>query len=135
MLNTKLLMTVSAVVLGLGGLAVSFAPDELLEFFDVAEREPLPSLLKIMGGLYLGFAIMNWTAKGNMIGGIYGRPVAIGNFLQFFVGAIVLAKLLVAGATGAAVIAALVVYAVFCVLFGWLVFGRGGACAVAGEER
>jgi hypothetical protein len=40
-------------------------------------------LVQMMGALYLGFAILNWTARGVLIGGIYARPVALGNFLHF----------------------------------------------------
>ena len=44
------------------------------------------------GVLYLGFAILNWMAKDDLIGGIYSRPVAMGNFLHFFTIAMALVK-------------------------------------------
>jgi hypothetical protein len=49
-------------------------------------------LLQILGSLYLGFGIMNWMAKGSIIGGIYNKPIAIGNLMHFGVGAITLLK-------------------------------------------
>ena len=35
---------------------------------------------------------MNWMAKTVLIGGIYARPLAIGNFTHFLVGALALLK-------------------------------------------
>ena len=46
-----------------------------------------------MSALYLGFGILNWMAKGTLIGGIYNRPIAIGNLMHFGVGAIALVKI------------------------------------------
>jgi hypothetical protein len=34
--------------------------------------------------------MLNWMARANRIGGIYSRPVAMGNFLHFTMGALVL---------------------------------------------
>ncbi|RAJ08941.1 hypothetical protein [Arenibacter echinorum] len=50
-------------------------------------------LLQLLGALYLGLGIMNWMAKGTLIGGIYNRPMAIGNFMHFGVWAITLVKI------------------------------------------
>ena len=36
--------------------------------------------------------MINWTAKANLIGGIYGRPIAIGNLTHFFIGSMALMK-------------------------------------------
>jgi hypothetical protein len=36
--------------------------------------------------------MMNWTAKANLIGGIYARPLAIGNLTHFVIGALALSK-------------------------------------------
>lgn len=134
MANTRYLMMASAVVLGIAGLGVSFAPAEFLGVLGASGSGPMPVMLKVMGGLYLGFALMNWTAKDNMIGGIYSRPVAMGNFLHFFIGALSLAKQQVSGEFSALLAGALVGYGVFAILFGWLVFGQGAACSVAGRE-
>ncbi len=80
-------------------------------------------LLQVAGALYLGFAILNWMAKDNLIGGIYSRPVALGNFLHFFMVAMALVKAFAAGTRGTAMIGAALVYAVFAVWFGLVVFG------------
>ena len=49
-------------------------------------------LIQMMGALYLGFAILNWTARGVLIGGIYARPLALGNFLHFAMVGVMLAR-------------------------------------------
>lgn len=117
-------MMASALVLGVAGLAASFAPAELLTAWGAPASEPAVLMVQLMGALYLSFALLNWTAKGVMIGGIYARPVSLGNFLHFTMGALALGKQELARPLGLPVVVALVVYAVFAVLFGALVFGR-----------
>ncbi len=91
-MNTKLVLTSSAILLGILGVLLSFLPDEILIFLD-NENSQFPSFfLQISGALYLGFAMMNWMAKGAHIGGIYNRPIAIGNFMHFGIGALTLLK-------------------------------------------
>ena len=114
-------MTASSVVLGLAGLSAAFAPQELLAALGVPLTNTLPALIQLMGALYFSCALMNWTARGSVIGGIYSRPISIGNFAHFFVGTIVLVKELSNGAN-VFVLVALGVYAVFAILFWWLVF-------------
>jgi hypothetical protein len=126
-MNTKLLMIASAFVLGLAGIAASFAPAELLAAWGSPATEQTVILVQILGALYFAFALLNWTAKGAMIGGIYARPVSLGNFLHFTTGALALAKQELSRDLGLPVVAALVVYAVFAILFGALVFWRGKA--------
>lgn len=115
-------MVASAAALGLAGVAASFAPAEILAGLGAPATAPLPALVQLMGGLYLGFAITNWTAKDNMIGGIYARPISIGNLMHFMVGALALLKHAIAHDLGAAAGLAAIVYAAFAALFGYLVF-------------
>ena len=125
--NTKALMVASTVVLGLAGVAASFAPAEILAGLGVPVMAPLPVIIQLLGASYLGFAMANWTAKDNMIGGIYARPLSIGNFMHFMVGALALLKSAVAGGSGTPVVIAAIAYAVFAVMFGSLVFVGGPA--------
>lgn len=78
-------MTVSALVLGLLGLATTFAPDSVLRSLGAPETPALLLLTQVLGALYVGFAGLNWMARGNLIGGIYSRPLAIGNLMHFLV--------------------------------------------------
>lgn len=124
-MNTRLLMVASSLFLGLTGLAASFAPQELLAFLGSPATGPASILVQLMGALYFAFALVNWTAKDNIIGGIYSRPVSLGNMAHFVIGAIALAKGQSSGVGSRAMLILLAVYAVFAALFGWLVFGRG----------
>jgi hypothetical protein len=117
-------MMASAVVLGLAGVAASFAPAELLTAWGSPATEQTVVLVQLLGALYLSFALLNWTARGVIIGGIYARPVSLGNFLHFTIGALALGKRIGSRDLGLPLVAALVVYAVFASLFGIVVFGR-----------
>jgi hypothetical protein len=123
-MNTKLLMSVVAILQGAVGVLLSFLPQETAAYFHL---EPLPLLvllLQILGALYLGFAILNWVAKANLIGGIYSRPIAFGNFLHFAVAALALLKGWRYAALPRPIVAAAVVYSVFAILFGYVLFGH-----------
>ena len=121
-MNTRWLMIVSATVLAVLGLTASFVPREILIFLG-SRPDPLPVLLvQITGALYLGFAMLNWMARGSLMGGIYGRPVAFGNFMHFTVVALAMLKALIAGPRPPAVIAFAAVYWVFCIGFARVLF-------------
>jgi len=130
-LNTRTLMAASSLFLGAAGLLASFAPHELLAFLGAPAAGPAPVLVQLMGALYFSFALVNWTAKDNIIGGIYSRPVSLGNLAHFVMGALALAKQQSSGDVHGIMLVLLAIYAVFAILFGWLVFGRGTACKVA----
>jgi len=76
-------MIVSAAFLAVLGLVTSFLPQEVLGLHGTQPDGPTILLIEMMGALYLGFAILNWTARSVLIGGIYARPLALGNFLHF----------------------------------------------------
>lgn len=69
-----------------------FAPDELLAAADMSATSTLLVGVQLCGALYFGFAVTNWMAKDNLIGGVYNRPLAIGNALHFFAGAMALLR-------------------------------------------
>ena len=92
MAHTKILMMLSAVFLAMLGLLTSYWPDKVLETHGTVPDNATLLLIQMMGALYLGFAILNWTARGVIIGGIYARPLALGNFLHFAMVGVMLAK-------------------------------------------
>ncbi len=96
-MNTKALMAASALFMGCLGVAASFLPQEILTWIGAPSQGALPLLVQLGGALYVGFAMVNWMAKANLLGGIYNRAVAMGNFAHFFIGATVLIKGLLAG--------------------------------------
>lgn len=134
-MNTKILMVTSSLALGLAGIAALFAPSELLRAVGSPAAQPLPVLIQLLGATYLAFAITNWTAKDNIIGGIYSRPISLGNCLHFITGALALAKQQLTQGMRMPLIVPLIAYTIFAIGFAWLVFGYGAACKVAAPER
>ena len=91
-MQTRYLMTGSAAAMALAGLALQFAPHEMLVAVGVAATAGAAAAAQVTGGLYLGFAMLNWMSKGARIGGIYGRPLAMANLVHFVAGALALMK-------------------------------------------
>ena len=120
-MNTRFLMAASAVVLGIIGIAFTFLPAEILSYLN-KQRDDL-ILMQLLGALYFGFAMLNWTAKGNLVGGIYSRPVAISNFTHFFIGGIALIKLEFKNPASEILICSFV-YIIFAVLFGYVLMSN-----------
>ena len=85
-------MTISALFLAGVGCFTLFAPDKVLGMHGTPPDNATMLLIQMMGALYLGFAALNWTARGVMIGGIYARPVAVGNLVHFTIVAAQLGK-------------------------------------------
>jgi hypothetical protein len=131
-MKTNLLMVVSSILLGLAGIVALFAPQELLAALHVPVTHPLPVVIQLMGAFYVAFALTNWTAKDSIIGGIYARPISLGNFAHFTVGELVLAKNQLTDGAPALLFVVLIVYAVFALIFGWLVFVHSG---IAGKQE
>lgn len=125
-MNTKLLMTTCSLTLAVGGIFALFAPDVLLAMFGAPLADPLSALIQLMGALYFSMAMMNWTAKDSAIGGIYARPVSLANFAHFFIGTLLLAKVVLSSEFNVPIVLMLVVYAIFAILFYWLVFRSTG---------
>jgi hypothetical protein len=121
--NTKLLMSLSAALMAALGICATFFPQEILARAGCACGGAGVVVIQITGALYLGFAMLNWMARSNLIGGIYSRPVAVGNLLHFAVVAITLAKAVIGGSMRTAeVVVGCVIYSLFAVWFGFVVF-------------
>ncbi len=130
-MNTKILMTSSALTLGLAGIFALFMPDMVLSARGVTVTDALSTLVQVMGALYFAFALMNWTAKDGVIGGIYARPVSLGNFAHFFAGALLLVKAQFSSEFSWLMVVVTVVYVVYAACFYWLVFRATGIKAPA----
>ena len=104
------------------GVLFQFLPHEFLNYFGVEAVGIMPLFVQIAGALFLGFAMMNWMAKTVLIGGIYARPLAMGNFVHFMVGALALLKNAFAAQNSLAVWTAAIIYSLFAVLFGIVFF-------------
>jgi hypothetical protein len=123
-MDSKLLMTFCAVFLGITGIILIFLPEETELFLNLGIIHPV--VIQMLGALYLGFAMINWTAKANLIGGIYGRPITIGNFTHFFIGSITLIKFFLNDTGRLQIIFFLIIYSFFAIAFGYLLFMHPG---------
>jgi hypothetical protein len=125
-MNTKILMTAASLILAAGGVFALFVPDVVLSLVNTSVTAQLSALVQLMGALYFGFAIMNWTAKDSAIGGIYARPVSLGNFCHFFAGGLLLLRYQFSNPFNLFIMILLILYVIFAVLFYWLVFRAAG---------
>lgn len=108
--------------MGTIGIAASFLPQEIAAHLGAPADLHSVLLLQILGALYLGFAILNWMAKDVLIGGIYSRPLALGNFLHFAVVSIVLLKAIAAGFRVPEILVATAIYSFIAIGFGRVLF-------------
>jgi hypothetical protein len=115
--STALLMRASAAFLVILGALASFAPQEILVQLGAAPQRPIVLLVQLLGAQSLGLAALNWTARGNLIGGIYSRAVAIANVIHFSIAALTFAKAVLAGPRSLILVAATMIYAVLAVSF------------------
>ncbi len=115
-------MTTSSLVMGALGVTFSFLPQEILSYVEVSSDGMSPLLLQVAGALYIAFAMINWMTRAAVMGGIYSRPIAMGNVIHFTIGALVLVKGLRVVPISAGLVAVTVVYAIFAMLFGIVLF-------------
>jgi hypothetical protein len=121
-MNTKLIMTASAFALAAIGLSLTFLATEIAGYF-LGTSTAFQLIIQVLGALYCAFAMLNWMAKGNAMGGIYNRPIAIANFTHFLIGALALVKgLMNHQDLPGAIWIITVLYFIFAVLFGMVLF-------------
>jgi len=122
-MNTKPLMTLNAIILALIGISLIFLPKEILDYFELSASDTLELLMQITGSLYFAFAMLNWMSKGSIIGGIYGRPIAIANLTHFVIAGLSLIKGIMANPGLSYVIWSIaILYSIFAILFGIVAF-------------
>lgn len=118
----RLILTASAIVLAIAGAAALFAPDELARMLGAAPSPVLSTAIQLVGSGFLGFAALNWMSRGNRIGGIYARPLGIGNLLLFTTAALTLGRAAAGGQLPHAGWVACAVLGMLAAGFAWLVF-------------
>lgn len=122
-MNTKHLMIASTLVLAILGITALFFPDEALQLIGGQSGNASMLIVQLSGALYIGFAALNWTAKNVLVGGIYAKPVSLGNFAHFFIGALTLIKVVAFGGASIAIWWVLTgLYILFAAAFAWVSF-------------
>lgn len=122
-MNTKIIMTASAVIFGLISVVFTFIPAEFLAYMNFETSKSTELFLQVFGALYFAFALLNWMTRYSMIGGIYNRPIALANFSHFVIAGLALIKGInsISGLHHVIWLAAFV-YSIFAVLFGFIAF-------------
>lgn len=122
-MQTKILMMASALTMLLFGILLTFAPQEMLGFGGGTTPWSSVAIAQAAGSLYLGFAALNWMAQDNLIGGIYSRPVAVGNFFHFSAMVLTLTRTIAGGHHIPVLFAVTFLYLVLAASFGLVLFG------------
>ena len=122
-MNTKTLMIISSIFLAVNGFGFTFFPNEISVLLINDDNHIFILILQILGALYLGFSILNWMSKTNLIGGIYSKPLLIGNLLHFFTASMALIKLTSKVETNLQLIFSYtIIYSLFTLFFGYVFF-------------
>ena len=121
-MNTKILMVASSIFLMIFGLGLTFVPKEISEFLNAGMNQTSILFLQILGSLYLGFGMLNWMSKNNLIGGIYSKPLIIGNFVHFLVTFFALIKIVGKYSENefSIILTITIIYTVFTFCFGYV---------------
>ena len=124
-MNTKSLMTLSAMIYALIGISLIFLPKEILDYLELSVSDTLELLMQIIGSLYFAFAMLNWMSKGSIIGGIYNRPIAIANLTHFVIAGLTLIKGILSNPSLSYIIWSIaIIYSIFAILFGIVAFNH-----------
>ncbi len=122
-MNTKWIMTTASLLLGVSGIVLTFAPDLIISSLGINPTHVSVLLGQIIGGLYFGFAMLNWMTKESLIGGIYNRPVAVANLTHFMIAGLALAKASISNTELPTLILIVsVAYVLLAILFGIILF-------------
>ena len=122
---TKTLMIISAIFLAFNGFGFSFFPNEISVLLSKNDNHFFILILQILGALYLGFSYINWMSKNSLIGGIYNKPLLIGNILHFLTASMAMIKLIFKFENNLKlIIPYTIIYCLFTLFFGYVFFSN-----------
>jgi hypothetical protein len=116
------LLTASAIFLGLMGLPGASLVYEILVTAGVPDGRWMRVLTRVTPVLYVGLAVLNWTARDQMSSRSERRPTMVANFVVFLCGAMVLVKAITSDPDVVIFWILAVVYAGFAAAFGEISF-------------
>ena len=122
---TKTLMIISAIFLAVNAFGFSFFPNEISILLTNHDNHIFTLILQILGALYLGFSYINWMSKNSLIGGIYNKPLLIGNTLHFLTASMAMIKLVFKFENNLQLILPYTaIYCLFTLFFGYVFFSN-----------
>ena len=126
-MNTRILMGASAAFYGIIGISLTFLPEEISWYWNREADIISIIILQLLGAAYIGFAMLNWMTKDNLVGGIYSKPLVVGNLVLFLVSTFALIKIIGITEIHFEIILALsIIYAVFTICFGFIMMTNPG---------
>jgi len=121
-MKSKVVLTASAILLFTLGIVLDFMPQEVGAAFGMGVAPMTSVALQVLAAAFLGMGFLNWLSKGNPMGGIYSRPLALQNFLLFGVAGIALDRAALHGTIPRGILCAAFVFTAFAIAFAWLLF-------------
>lgn len=102
----------SSLLLAVLGVGLLFFPEASADILSLPEESA--RALPLIAGGQLGLAMLNWAGRGAVYGGVYGRPIVVGNFGNAVITSSVLLRLQMddGSATGWLALVALLLYLV-----------------------
>lgn len=76
---SKIIISATAAVYGIHGIALLFASELTAGFFGVELNKELTFAAQFFAGALLGMVVLNWYNRASIVGGIYGRPLVMMN--------------------------------------------------------
>jgi hypothetical protein len=122
-MNTKVLMISSSFLMGITGIFLIFLPDQAAKCAGLKPEKINILFIQMLGSLYFAFAMVNWTAREKLIGGIYGRTISTGNFAHFFIGGLILIRGIIDNSTLILLWIMAIIYTLFAIIFTRIIFG------------
>lgn len=121
-MSSRTILTITSILLfATGGLAV-FAADEVAGLMELEVSFETRIFAEFAGIGMLALAVQNWMSRARPIGGVYARPLGLGNLLFFSTSALTLGRYLAAETLPREMIAVCGVFALLALAFAWLVF-------------
>jgi len=115
-------MIVSASSLLAHGIVLLFAPELLFRLFDLSGSPEGAVTAQLFGAALISLGLMNWTARGLVLGGIYGRALVYGNLVYSLIGFFVGIRARLSGFSNEYFWAEVVLYLAFGMAFGVMLF-------------
>ncbi len=79
---SKIVLVSSAAFNAVLGILFTFLPQETGSWIGTAEQTGADLVItQILGSALLGIAVTNYMSRGAVIGGIYGKPLLLGNLI------------------------------------------------------
>ena len=117
-MNSKTILTSYAILMAIAGIGVLFLGDEVTALLNIQSS---PLINALLAALFFGFATTNWHSKNLTIGGVYGRPLVLGNLSHTLIGSISLIKIANDTSTLTTIILT-IIYSIFALAFTWLMY-------------